>query len=82
MDRGAWRATVHRVTKSRTRQLKQLSTHAHRTLTGMAPGDECQGAPGLPVTERRGAVFHNLGSSILEDSNIPFYLDNQLWLNH
>ena len=27
MDRGAWRATVHRVTKSQT-QLKQLSTHA------------------------------------------------------
>ena len=27
MDRGAWRATVHRVTKSRT-GLKQLSTHA------------------------------------------------------
>ena len=26
-DRGAWRATVHRVTKSRT-GLKQLSTHA------------------------------------------------------
>ena len=26
MDRGAWRATVHRVTKSRT-QLKELSTH-------------------------------------------------------
>ena len=26
MDRGAWRATVHRVTKSRT-QLKQLRTH-------------------------------------------------------
>ena len=26
MDRGAWRATVHRVTKSWTR-LKQLSTH-------------------------------------------------------
>ena len=28
MDRGAWRATVHGVTKSRT-QLKQLSMHAH-----------------------------------------------------
>ena len=28
MDRGAWGATVHRVTKSRT-QLKQLSTHTH-----------------------------------------------------
>ena len=27
MDRGAWRATVHRVTKSQTR-LKQLSMHA------------------------------------------------------
>ena len=31
MDRGAWRATVHWVTKSRT-QLKQLSTHAHLTV--------------------------------------------------
>ena len=28
MDRGAWRATVHRVTKSHT-QLKQFSTHTH-----------------------------------------------------
>ena len=28
MDRGAWWATVHRVTKSQTR-LKQLSTHSH-----------------------------------------------------
>jgi len=27
MDKGAWRATVHRVAKSRTR-LKQISTHA------------------------------------------------------
>ena len=28
MDRGAWRATVHGVTKSQTR-LKGLNTHAH-----------------------------------------------------
>ena len=28
MDRGAWRATVHRVTGNQT-QLKQLSTHTH-----------------------------------------------------
>ena len=28
VDRGAWRATVHRVAKSQTR-LKRLSTHAH-----------------------------------------------------
>jgi len=27
LDRGVWRVTVHRVTKSQT-QLKQLSTHA------------------------------------------------------
>ena len=27
MDRGAWQATVHRITKSQT-QLKQLSMHA------------------------------------------------------
>ena len=33
MDRGAWWATVHSVTKSRT-QLKQLSTHAHIQLEG------------------------------------------------
>ena len=31
MDRGAWRATVYRVTKSRT-QLKQFSTHSTHTL--------------------------------------------------
>ena len=28
VDRGAWQATVHRVTKSQT-QLKQLSSHAY-----------------------------------------------------
>ena len=31
MDRGAWKATVHRVTKSRTR-LKQLIMHMHAGL--------------------------------------------------
>ena len=29
MNRGTWRAIVHRVTKSQT-QLKRLSTHAHK----------------------------------------------------
>ena len=29
MDRGAWRATVHRTTKSQI-QLKQLSMHVHQ----------------------------------------------------
>ena len=33
MDRGAWRATVHRVTKSQTR-LKQLSMHTSKLFNG------------------------------------------------
>ena len=40
MDRGDWQASVHRVTKSRTR-LKRLSTHAHirsAVLTVRPPG--------------------------------------------
>ena len=32
MDRGAWQATVHRVTKSQT-QLKQLSTHTSEHIS-------------------------------------------------
>ena len=32
MGRGAWWATVHRVTKSQT-QLKRLNTHTHRALS-------------------------------------------------
>ena len=35
MDRGAWQAAVHGVTKSRTR-LKRLSTHAGILLLGSA----------------------------------------------
>ena len=39
MDKGAWQATIHRVTKSWT-QLKQLSTHSskHTIRTG---ADDC-----------------------------------------
>ena len=40
MDRGAWRATVHRLTKSQT-QLKQLSMHAcisKASLQALRPG--------------------------------------------
>ena len=35
MDRGAWRATVHGVSQSRTR-LKELSTHAQKQPHGLA----------------------------------------------
>ena len=31
MDRGAWQATIHRVTQSRT-QVKRLSMHAHTLI--------------------------------------------------
>ena len=34
MDRGVWRTTVHRVSKSWT-QLQRLSIHAHGPLTGV-----------------------------------------------
>ena len=43
MDKGAWRATVHRVTKSQT-QLKRLSTHAN-LYAGAEPG--CEGCMGV-----------------------------------
>ena len=35
VDRGAWRATVHRVAKSQT-QLKRLRTHAHPSYLNVA----------------------------------------------
>ena len=36
MDRGVWRATVHRVTKSRT-QLKQVEQPQSGLLEGLSP---------------------------------------------
>ena len=51
MDRGAWRATVHRVAKSQT-QLKRLSMHTHLpnlmalAACGMASGSGPQGTAG------------------------------------
>ena len=42
MDRGAWRATVHKVTKSRT-QMKRLSTHTGPQMP--APTHERQQSP-------------------------------------
>ena len=38
MDKGTWRATVHRAAKSRTR-LKRLSTHACRHAGARGGGD-------------------------------------------
>ena len=51
MDRGAWRATVHGVSKSWTR-LKRLSTHAHTQAKAMCATVFlwlCWCAAGLPV---------------------------------
>ena len=50
MDRGAWLATVHRVTKSWT-WLKRLSTYAHR---GVKQISDCQG---LEVTGDRSVIL-------------------------
>ena len=41
MDRGAWRATVHRMSKSQTR-LKRLSTHACTSVQGDDMGETVQ----------------------------------------
>ena len=50
MDRGAWRATVHRVTNSRTR-LKRLNTHAWRNRTSTVPITTQQiGSPDFSLT--------------------------------
>ena len=46
MDRGAWQATVHSVTKSRTR-LKQLSTSQAMGRASLGPSREV-GLPGHP----------------------------------
>ena len=41
MDRGAWRATVHRMSKSQTR-LKRLSTHTCTSVQGDDMGETVQ----------------------------------------
>ena len=45
MDRGAWRATVHRTAKSTTR-LKQLSTHTRIYISIQLSGHEFEQTPG------------------------------------
>ena len=44
MDRGAWRATVHRVAKSQTR-LKRLSTHTQGLVSVSTPPRGPAGSP-------------------------------------
>ena len=60
MDRGAWWATVHGITKSRTR-LKQLSIHTKIKLSHLpfAVSSKCQCKCHLPLKEKstRGYVF-------------------------
>ena len=55
VDRGAWRADVHRVAESRT-QLKQLSMHA---CIGEGNGNPLQySCLGIPGTEEPGGLEH------------------------
>ena len=51
MHRGAWRATIHRVTQSQKR-LKQFSTHAHMSQSSKYTGIQKKwqkGSWGVPV---------------------------------
>ena len=58
VDRGAWRATIHRVVKSGTR-LKQLSTHTWGRAGRWFPGLGPQGVPEDPPlqTEHKGPGY-------------------------
>ena len=51
MDRRAWRATVHRVTKSWT-QLKRLSTHAQSGILVPSGASSPGGAGGVDIDEK------------------------------
>ena len=57
MDRGAWQATVHGVTKSQT-QLKRLSTHIH--ILGFLGGS---GSNNLPAKQETPGLIPELGRS-------------------
>jgi len=60
MDRGAWRATVHRDAQSRT-QLKQLSMHAHMTLMN------CPLCATVGEGQTKSLQPHSLRSSAIEN---------------
>ena len=64
MDRGTWRATVHRVTKSWT-QLKQLSTHAKYNKTTFFFPDHCNTA-----------IITNANTHTHTHTHIPFLAKN------
>ena len=66
MDRGAWQATVHGVTKSQTR-LKQLNMHAH---TRIQMGTCCMSRvlhvlTGLPTKTRITGVYGSLNMEVI-----------------
>ena len=67
MDRGAWRATVHGVTNSRTR-LKQLSMHACNALIQESP----QAPYPLPhCDDTNRSVLHGRGPSSGHAGTLP-----------
>ena len=58
MDRGAWRAMVHRVAKSQT-QLKRLSTHVSSEVTSEF---SCCFCSTVTVNWKHSCYFHTLGT--------------------
>ena len=82
MGREAWRAVVHRVTKSQT-QLKRFSTHAYTVLQSSSVSQSCPtlcnpmdcNMPGFPVhhqlPELAQTHVHQIGEAI-SSSVVPF----------
>ena len=66
MDRGAWWATVHRVTKSPT-ELKRLSTNEHASTA--IPGPLC--GPGRDKEGLIALILHVGKLRLEEASNLP-----------
>ena len=51
MDRGAWRATVHGVTKSQARLSDPACTHVHSNMLYFISGTEAEGKVGLTAIQ-------------------------------
>ena len=69
MDRGAWRATVHKVAKSRTR-LKRQDAHAPQentdeALWGQDKNTMCKSGVSVEPQKERGILDFNWGTFTL-----------------
>ena len=75
MDREAWRAIVHRVTKSQT-WLKQLSTHAHNTWWIQCTSESCSTCPAIGISSE---AISDLWPYVPEKSWVVYKAVNVVW---